>query len=116
MWRVVRAPTVEEEDARQLHRELETLQQEQTSHSNRIKGLLSSCGETLEVDRDLPKRLKKLRLWDGSPLPADLHERLLREFERMQVVNRQIRHVEQERARRIRKGRERPGDGAGAER
>ena len=46
---------------------------------------------TLEVDRDLPKRLKKLRLWDGSPLPADLHARLLREFERMQAVNRQIR-------------------------
>ena len=104
VWRTVRAPTVEEEDARQLHRELETLHQEQTSHSNRIKGLLSSCGATLEVDRDLPRRLKKLRLWDGSPLPADLHARLLREFERMQVVNRQIRHLEQARARRIRQG------------
>jgi len=103
VWRTVRAPTVEEEDARQLHRELETLRAEQTSHTNRIKGLLSSCGATLEVDRNLPKRLKEMRLWDGSPLPADLHARLLREFERMQVVNRQIRHLEQERARRIRK-------------
>ena len=90
VWRTVRPPSVEEEDARQLHRELETLRAEQTSHSNRIKGLLASCGETLEVDRLLPKRLKKLRLWDGSPLPADLHQRLLREFERMQAVNRQI--------------------------
>jgi transposase len=103
VWRTVRAPSVEEEDARQLHRELETLRAEQTSHSNRIKGLLASCGETLEVDRLLPKRLKKLRLWDGSPLPTDLHRRLLREFERMQAVNRQIRAVEQERARRIRR-------------
>jgi transposase len=102
VWRTVRAPTVEEEDARQLHRELETLHHEQTSHINRIKGLLSSCGETLEIDRQLPKRLKKLRLWDGLPLPPDLHQRILREFERMQVVNRQIRQLEQQRARRIR--------------
>jgi transposase len=104
VWRTVRAPTVEEEDSRQLHRELETLRHEQTSHSNRIKGLLASCGLTLEIDRHLPKRLKKLRLWDGSALPTDLHQRLLREFERMQVANRQIRQLEQERARRIRRG------------
>jgi transposase len=94
---------VEEEDARQLHRELETLRHEQTSHTNRIKGLLSSCGVTLEVNRHLPKRLKELRLWDGSALPVDLHHRLLREFERMQVVNRQIRGLERERAKCIRR-------------
>jgi transposase len=104
VWRTVRAPTVEEEDARQLHRELETLRHEQTSHSNRIKGLLASCGEALQVDRHLPRRLKNLRLWDGAPLPADLHARVLREFERIQGVNRQIRALEQERARRIRRG------------
>jgi transposase len=102
VWRVVRAPSVAEEDARQLHRELETLQREQTGHSNRIKGLLASCGVRLEVDRALPKRLKELRLWDGSALPPDLHRRLLREFERMQVVNRQIRALEKERGRRVR--------------
>jgi transposase len=102
VWRIVRAPTVEEEDARQLHRELETLRHEQTGHTNRIKGLLSNCGLTLEVDRCLPKRLKELRLWDGSALPADLHRRLLREFQRMQLVNRQIRRLEQQRARQIR--------------
>ena len=103
VWRTVRVPSVAEEDARQLHRELETLRQEQTSHSNRIKGLLASCGVTMEVDRHLPKRLKQMRLWDESPLPADLHARLLREFERMQVVNRQIRGLERDRARRIRR-------------
>jgi transposase len=103
VWRVVRVASVEQEDARQLHRELQTLRREQTAHSNRIKGLLSSCGVTLEVDRQLPKRLKELRLWDDSALPRDLHQRLLREFERMQLVNRQIRQLEKERARRIRR-------------
>jgi len=103
VWRTVRVPSVEEEDSRQLHRELETLRQEQTSHSNRIQGLLAGCGETITIDRHLPKLLKRLRLWDGSPLPKDLQARLLREFARMQVINRQIREVEKERARRIRR-------------
>jgi transposase len=104
VWRTVRAPTVEEEDARQLHRELETLKKEQTSHVNRIKGLLASCGLTVVVDRQFPKRLKELRQWDGSCVPAEMRERLLREFRRMQVANRQIRDLEKKRARQIRCG------------
>lgn len=103
VWNVVRVPTVEEEDARQLHRELDTLKEEQTAHGNRIKGLLASCGVAMEVDRHFPKRLREARLWDGSEVPADLRQRLLREFGRMQGVNRQIREVERERARRIRR-------------
>jgi transposase len=109
VWSVVRPPSGADEDGRHLHRELETLKQEQTGHINRIKGLLACCGVVLEVSRHLPKRLKELRLWDGSALPAELHRRLLREFERMQVTNRQIRELEQERARRIRKDDKDPG-------
>ena len=41
-------------------------------------------------------------------MPADLHRRLLREFERMQIVNRQIRQVEKERAHRIRQDQKDP--------
>jgi len=103
VWGVVRVPTVEEEDGRQLHRELEELRQEQTAHSNRMGGLLASQGLAISVNRHFPKALKEARLWDGRPLPADVHQRLLREFERMQKANRQIRALEQERARRIRK-------------
>ncbi len=104
VWSVVEVPSVQDEDARQLHRELETLRHEQTAHVNRIRGLLSSVGVTVAIDRRLPKRLAEVRLWDGSPLPAEMHQRLLREFERMQVVNRQIRQLEAERVKRIRKG------------
>jgi transposase len=39
-------------------------------------------------------------LWDGSAVPADLQARLLRGFERMQGGNRQIHHLEKERAQR----------------
>ena len=39
VWSVVRVPSVEEEDRRQLHRELTTAQQDRTRVINRIKGL-----------------------------------------------------------------------------
>jgi transposase len=102
VWRVVNVPGVEDEDARQMHRELDELRQEQTAHGNRIQGLLASCGVTVTVDRRFPERLEELRQWDGSPLPPELCRRLLREFERMQLANQQIRALEKERVQRIR--------------
>ena len=109
VWSVVKVPSIEDENARHLHRELQTLRNEQTAHTNRIKGLLAAYGVSAEVDRHRPERLKGLRLWDGTPLPADLHQRLLREFERMQTANQQIRLLEEERARRIREDDQDPG-------
>src|SRR3989442_15666025 len=44
VWRVVHVPTVEAEDQRHLHRDLETLKQERASTTTRIKGLLSTQG------------------------------------------------------------------------
>ena len=44
VWHVVQVPTLEQEDRRQLHRELLRLRQERTSHINRLKGLLVSQG------------------------------------------------------------------------
>jgi len=102
VWRIVNAPSPEEEDSRQLHRELETLKSEQTAHGNRIKGLLAGCGLTVTMNRHLPKWLKHARLWDGTAVPDELRARVLREFERMQAVNRQIRELEKMRVRRIR--------------
>lgn len=102
VWKAVRVPREEDEDARQLHRELGTLKSEQTRHTNRIRGLLISHGVDAPVDRRFPKRVKELRRWDGSPLPRELVRRVLREFERVQLVNRQIRQLEKERARAIR--------------
>ena len=110
VWRVVTVPSVEEEDARQLHRELETLKQEQTMHGNRLKGQLAACGLVIPVDRHFPVRLKHARLWNDEPLPPELKSRLLREFERIQVVSRQLREMEKERVKRLR---EAPDDDEG---
>jgi transposase len=102
VWSVVQVPTAEQEDARQLHRELLTLQQEATEHINRIKSLLAICGLALEIDRHFPLKLKDLQQWDGTSLPEALQQRLLREFERLQVVNRQARQLEEQRAKEVR--------------
>jgi transposase len=103
VWSVVHVPSVVDEDRRHLHRDLEEMKAERTQHSNRIKGLLASCGLAVqEVGADFPTVLEGLRLWDGQAVPADLHQRLLREFARLQFVDRQIRDLANERARRIR--------------
>lgn len=103
VWCVVRVPSVDEEDRRQLHRELEQLKDERTEHGNRIKGLLVSQGLTAPpVGNKFASWLEQARLWDGTPLPAELHRRLLRELERWQLLDRQIKDLEGERRQRIR--------------
>jgi transposase len=77
-WRVVHVPTVDAEDGRHLHRDLETLQQERASTTTRSKGLLSSQGVQLKNLSQLPAHLDALRLWDGSELPSGLRRRVLR--------------------------------------
>jgi transposase len=102
VWAVVNVPTVTDEDRRQLHRELIELKGQRTEHVNRIKGLLAGLGLSIVVDIKLPERLEKLRQWDGAGVPPALRQRILREFERWQLVGRQIAELEAERAKRIR--------------
>jgi transposase len=98
VWSVVRVPTVEQEDSRQLHRELIALRGERTRHINRVKGLLASYGVRMRVGRGFLDRLETVRLWDGRPVPLGLKKRLVREYERFEMVNRQIDELNAERA------------------
>jgi transposase len=59
LWGVVRVPSVDDEDRRQLHRELIQLKTERTGHVNRIKGLLASLGLGIVVDGDLVESLNR---------------------------------------------------------
>ena len=102
VWSVVHAPSVEQEDQRQLHREMIKLKAERTAQSNSIKGLLAGLGLCVIVDETLPAQLEKVRPWDGAKLPLRLHQRLLREFERWQWIDRQIHELETERMAKIR--------------
>lgn len=103
VWSVVQVPSVIDEDRRQLHRDLLELKAERTQHTNRIKGLLAGCGlAPSKIDGQFPELLAELRLWDGQAVPAELQQRLLREHERWQLVDRQIKDLENLRARRVR--------------
>src|SRR5947209_126139 len=72
VWQVVKVPSVEAEDQRHLHRDLETLKRERASTTTRIKGLLSTQGLQVTTLTKLPEQLEALRLGDGSPMPARL--------------------------------------------
>ena len=104
VWSVVRIPSPADEEHRQLHRELLELKDERTRHSNRIKGLLANHGLAMpSVDGTFAQRLEGLRQWDGAPVGSELRARLLREFERWQLVNRQVMDLENERKKRLRR-------------
>jgi transposase len=96
---VVRVPSVEQEDARRLHRERHRLIQERVQHVNRIKGLCATQGiydyEPLRSDRKA--QLEGLRTGDGRTLPARLKAEIIRELHRLELVLKMVAEIEAER-------------------
>jgi transposase len=103
VWSVVRVPTVEEEDRRQLHRELRTLKQERARATNRIRGLLATQGVRLPKTRDVGAVFDKLRAWDGNELPPALQARLQREWEHVQFLHTKILELHRQRSRALKR-------------
>jgi transposase len=103
LWRIVRVPSREDEDARHLHRELETLKRERTRYRNRIHGLLIQQG--LRINNPSKKRFVKelefLRTWDGQELPAEMKMRLVRIHARLRMVEEQISILVKEKTQRL---------------
>lgn len=97
VWSVVQVPSVEAEDARQLHRELEALKSERTRHTNRMTSLLVTQGIRLRVGRQFLAQLSQARQWDGTAVPPGLRARLEREYERWELLSGQIRALEAQR-------------------
>ena len=73
------------------------LKQERGDTTRRIKGLLSSQGLRVKNLTRLPEQLDALRLWDGSPIPPGLRQRVLRVYAHHQFLSEQIAAVEAER-------------------
>jgi transposase len=92
-WRVVRVPTLAEEDGRQFSRTLETLTQDRTRLISRLKALLATQGLTLTVGATFQDALAAARLWDGTPVPAGLHDRLLQDWTQLQQLEAQLREL-----------------------
>jgi transposase len=98
--RIVRVPSVAQEDARRASRERERLVVEQTAHTNRIKALLRLVG----VDVGNPRRrnwlgwLAQQRDWQGQPVPPHLLAEVEREHARLHLVRQQLAALEQSQA------------------
>jgi transposase len=91
-------PTIEEEDRRQLHRELAALNKEKTRTTNRIRGLLATQGIRIKGELNLTDgRLDELRKWDGRPLSIGLKERIRRECAHLAFIKGQMAELTRER-------------------
>jgi len=104
VWSVVRVPDPEAEDRRQLHRGLEVLKQERTQHRVRIQSLLFTHGIDGKVSPKFLEKLERLRCWNGSPIPAWLKQRIHDEYDRLQLVEVQIREVQQKQIEQLKAG------------
>jgi len=98
VWSVVRVPPPEAEDLRHNDRELTRLSDERTAASNGIRGSLKTQGIRLQRLRDLPGQLSTLRGADGAELGPELKARLLRLWERLQLIEKQIVEVKRRRS------------------
>jgi transposase len=97
VWRVVRVPSVAEEDARRPHRELARLTEERTAHVNRIRALLTLHGIRLAVSPTFLRDLAAVTRPDGTPLPPHVRAELDRQWQRCALVAEQIRALEGQR-------------------
>ncbi len=105
VWRVVRAPTVGQEDERQPQREREALCSERTRHRNRIRSYLARLGVRLTSLRGLADRLADLQtLWKRG-IPTEMQSAIRRELERLELVERQIAVIDAEERARLREPR-----------
>ena len=94
---IVSVPSVAEEELRHIGRELKLLKKDRTRVSHRMKGLLSNQGLVIDLKKGLVDQLEAMHLWNGSPLPPHLRERLERYAEDFAYHTKRIRHLEQKR-------------------
>src|SRR5208337_3798982 len=96
--RMAQIPTLEEEDAKRPNREHKSLVSAQTSLVNQMKSTLVCLGIT-NFNIKLVKagqRLAGLRTPNGEPIPPNTLAGLYRGLERLAVIRKQIKAIEQE--------------------
>jgi transposase len=98
--RIVRVPSVEQEDARRASRERDRLVKEQTGHTNRIKALLRLVGMAVGYPRrrDWLNWLERQRDRQGQPMSPHLLAEVTREHARLMLVRQQLAALEQAQA------------------
>jgi transposase len=101
--RMVEIPTLEQEDAKRPTREHSSLVREQTRLVNRMKSTLVWLGITnfnIKL-RNAGQKLAALRTPNGEPIPPNALAELYHGLERLAVVKKQIKAIEQAREQRL---------------
>jgi transposase len=101
MWSVVRVPTQAQEDERRPGRERGRLVKELGAHVSRIKSLLVLYGIRVKVGSKFLQVLEQVRTWNGSKLPEHVVQELKREYERIEVLQRQLKQIHEEKKRHL---------------
>jgi len=93
---MVRVPSVDDEDRKRRTRESDRLKKERNAHTNRIKGLLQGQGirDVMPLKSGFLASLDKMRTGDGRVLPPRLKQEIVREYERLGLVNKQMQVLE----------------------
>src|SRR5262249_13404040 len=91
VWRIVHVPSEADEEARHLPRTWETLTEDRTRLINRITGWLTTQGVEVPIDTHFPEPLPAARLWEGTAVPAGLHERLAPDWAQLRQVAQHLR-------------------------
>jgi transposase len=94
LWSILHVPSVQQEDERRVHREMDRLKQEKTAHSNRIKSLLILHGVSMSVGRNFLAHLEQAVQWDGRKLPVSISNEIVREYRRYELIKEQLKHLE----------------------
>jgi len=103
VWSVLREPTEQDEDARRVHRELQRLTHERTSHINRIRALLvlhNVRPDIVLAGRDWPAWWQK----NSGQVSPKLRAEIEREVARLTLVKDQVRSIELARRRELASG------------
>jgi transposase len=97
VWSVVHVPSVEQEDARRIDREMQRLKKESGAHRNRIKSLLILHGIAIQtINGGFSQFLDTAKLYNGQQLPPALKSELLREYERYELLRSQLKQLEEQ--------------------
>lgn len=93
---VVNVPSREDEDAMHLDRELNRLKKERNQHTNRLGSLLIRFGLRPKHlgGKGWDKIVSTLRDWSGEALPPYTQQELIRENQRLVLVQQEIKEVE----------------------
>jgi transposase len=106
VWQVVRVPSLEAEDRRQLHRGQEVLKEERKRHRVRMQALLFTHGIQAKVGSHFLKKLDQFRCWNGEAIPSEMKRRIEAEYHRLQLVEVQIREEKRRQSQQIQAGTE----------